>query len=58
MKHSSPSNQAIEMANTKFPTKKAATKTQGFSMAKDHTPPRNQGKSNQAPNSMKDANSP
>jgi hypothetical protein len=27
------------MTNTKFPTQEVATKTQGFSIAKDHTPP-------------------
>jgi hypothetical protein len=38
IKHKLPSNQVIKMANTKFELKRAATKTQGFSMAKDHTP--------------------
>jgi hypothetical protein len=35
----SPSNQAIWMANTNFQLKRVATKTQGFSMTKDNTPP-------------------
>jgi hypothetical protein len=33
------SNQAIWMANTNFHLKRAATKTQGFLMTKDNTPP-------------------
>jgi hypothetical protein len=50
-----------------FQLKRAVTKTQGFSMTKDNTPlkprritssPSNQGKSNQASNSIKDADSP
>jgi hypothetical protein len=39
MKHNSPSNQAIGMANTMFPTQGSSNQTQGFSMAKYHTPP-------------------
>jgi hypothetical protein len=35
----SPSTQAIWMANTNFQLKRAATKTQHFSMTKDNTPP-------------------
>jgi hypothetical protein len=35
----SPSNQVIGMANTNFQLKRVATKAQGFSMIKDHTPP-------------------
>jgi hypothetical protein len=35
----SPSNQAIWIANTNFQLKRAATKSQGFSMTKDNTPP-------------------
>jgi hypothetical protein len=50
-----------------FQLKRAATKTQGFSMTKDNTPPEakmnhklplKKGKSNQESNSTKDANSP
>jgi hypothetical protein len=50
-----------------FQLKRAATKTQGFSMTKDNTPPEAKAnhklpfkprQSNQAPNSTKDVNSP
>jgi hypothetical protein len=62
-----PSNQSIWMANTNFQLKKAATKTQGFSMTKDNTPPKNKAnhklplkprQSNQTPNSTKGVDSP
>jgi hypothetical protein len=63
----SPSNQAILMANTNFQLKRAATKTQGFLMTKDNTPPEAKAnhklplkprQSNQMPNSTKDVDSP
>jgi hypothetical protein len=66
---SSPSNQATRMTHSKFKTLEGSNKAHGFSIAKDHTPPEpkvnykppppsNQGKSNQASNSTKGADSP
>jgi hypothetical protein len=52
-----PSNQAMWMSNTKFQTQEGSKKSTRFVNGKDHTP-LNQGKSNQASNSTKDANSP
>jgi hypothetical protein len=55
------------MANTNFQLKRAATKTQGFSMTKDNTPPEAKAnhklplkprQSNQTSNSIKDVDSP
>jgi hypothetical protein len=55
------------MANANFQLKRAATKTQGFSMTKDNTPPEAKvnhklalkpRQSNQTPNSTKDVDSP
>jgi hypothetical protein len=64
----SPSNQAIWMTKIKLWTEEGSNQSTRFLNAKEHTPPlklgwitsspSNQGKSNQASNSSKDANSP
>jgi hypothetical protein len=57
MKHNSPSNQATAMADTKFPTQQGSNQNSRFLNGKRPYSPWNQGKSNQASNSTKDANS-